>query len=539
MTISEQKGGIIMKKVVLFVITIFVLFSALAGVSFAKPLSSPVIQVGKITLPENSGATLVKVQDGKLLVGGYKTITNEIGTHDYCAFWIYSLEDPSNPELLGEFVKASPTFMYTGNIEGEVKDMILDGNRAYLSMGIHFIVLDVSKPEFKIVKSIMIEEGPTGLFKFGKYVFVGRFMASTPVVIDTENNYKMTELQFTNPPEDCEDISTAKPYVYNGKLYLIGGSLIETDISTLPNIKVLHKVCNEDFDMSVYVTPDGRFVYANSVTPSIGFEVADLDIMKVYSSGIPNDYELVAFAKEGRTLYALANTEKVLVAIDVLNPTKPKVKWTINTDKKYTSIAVYRGHIYLAKEKIPEIPILSGAPFKDVGPDYWAIEAINYMVSKNIVSGYPDGTFKPEKIVTRAEYAKMLALSLGLKIGEGRDIYTDVPSKHWAYKYITAVTDAKLMKGYGKGKFGPDDTVKKEEIITTIVRLKNWKLINPQTGTFPDVPKKYWAYPYIETVVSHNLIKKVDKGLTDGNFHIKIGATRAQTAELLYRAIGK
>jgi hypothetical protein len=55
----------------------------------------------------------------------------------------------------------------------------------------------------------------------------------------------------------------------------------------------------------------------------------------------------------------------------------------------------------------------------------------------------------------------------------------------------------------------------------------------------PDVPKKYWAYPYIETAVSHNLVKKVDKGLTDGNFHIKAGATRAQTAELLYRAIGK
>jgi len=531
-----------MKRIIVLGILLAIFLSPFSLNISAK--TAPMVQeVGKVVLPENSHATLVKVQDGMLLVGGFKTIKNEIGTYNYSAIWVYSLKNPLKPELLGEFVETEPEFLYASHEGSCVWDMLLDGNKLYASVNNFFMVFELKDHSLKKIKAVFTEEFvPLWLRKYGKYILAGVFMGSSaPIAIDTTDGYKIVRLSLKGLPEDAA-FATYATYVENGKIYLIGNGICQTDASNFPELKVEKAVLTDsngdEIDISRGVIVKDGYVFGNSADFGVVYEVADLKNMKYASVDISSVPSLAAFAKEGRTLYALPNVGKKLLAIDVLNPMKPQLKWSIDTEKEFSSVAVYQGYIYLAGSDVSYIGVYEAAPFKDVSTNYWAIKAINFMVSRNIISGYPDGTFKPEKIVTRAEYAKMLALSLGLKIGEGRDIYVDVPKSHWAYKYITAVTDAKLMKGYGKGKFGPNDTVKKEEIITTIVRLKNWTLVNPPSGTFPDVPRKYWAYPYIETAVKHGLISKVDRGLTDGSFHIKVGATRAQTAELLYRAIG-
>ena len=60
-----------------------------------------------------------------------------------------------------------------------------------------------------------------------------------------------------------------------------------------------------------------------------------------------------------------------------------------------------------------------GAPFTDVPADHWAASAIRTAVSRGYVSGYPDGTFKPDRNVTRAEFMKMLVSALGLPHSQG------------------------------------------------------------------------------------------------------------------------
>ena len=78
------------------------------------------------------------------------------------------------------------------------------------------------------------------------------------------------------------------------------------------------------------------------------------------------------------------------------------------------------------------VPTVYAAHFSDFGADHWAYEYVNVLVNDGTINGYTDGTFRPAGIVTRAEFVKM--------IGEGSVVRTeafdDVPTSHWAYKYI-------------------------------------------------------------------------------------------------------
>ncbi len=61
------------------------------------------------------------------------------------------------------------------------------------------------------------------------------------------------------------------------------------------------------------------------------------------------------------------------------------------------------------------IPIVFAVSFSDLTNEHWAYEPIIEMANKGILAGYPDGTFLPNKSITRAEFAKILVLSLNLK----------------------------------------------------------------------------------------------------------------------------
>ncbi len=87
--------------------------------------------------------------------------------------------------------------------------------------------------------------------------------------------------------------------------------------------------------------------------------------------------------------------------------------------------------------------------------------AVDYVSEKKIISGFPDGSFKPQDQLTRAQAAKILCAAL-----EGADKadaltktdtgFSDVPASHWAAKYIAYCVDKSIVAGVGGGKFNPD-----------------------------------------------------------------------------------
>ncbi len=527
------------KKVIASLLALFIAFLFAFSPVKGVQMQNPAEKVGSVNLGGKSAGFSLLISGGYLYVFGGKTEKTDVGEDMFHALWVFSIENPAKPKLVGGWFPES-----MGQLVGERigwTPIIKYKNFIFAPCTSELTVIDVSNPESpKAVKSLMEGNPPLGMTVYSHYL-LAYDIEGVMHCFDISNNFKSVKVQlkYNGNEEDLSDTMPLEFFIKGNKLFGIGSGSVVYDISEFPTITV-EKLLKDENDDPVDMT--SAKLFGNFIVGSTGFsgyglidtESKSYHSVKVSGAGKTT---LDKFAKEGRTLYAISNTNKELCAIDALDLLHPRFVWKTKISEKANDIGVHMGYIYILSGNL--IMVYNSAPFKDVPTNYWAINAIKYMVSKNIISGYPDGSFKPEKIVTRAEYAKMLALSLNLDVSKGRDIYVDVPSTHWAYKYITAVTDAKLMKGYGHGKFGPNDTVKKEEIITTIVRLKKWKIITPEKGTFPDVPKKYWAYPYIETAVRNGLIKKVDRGLTDGNFHIKVGATRAQTAELLYRAINK
>lgn len=83
---------------------------------------------------------------------------------------------------------------------------------------------------------------------------------------------------------------------------------------------------------------------------------------------------------------------------------------------------------------------------------------IKYLSQRGIVAGFPDGSFRPEESVSRAEAAVMLAKAMELEAGPaGETSFHDVGKNHWAAAYIESCAKAGYMKGYPDGSFHPDE----------------------------------------------------------------------------------
>lgn len=112
-----------------------------------------------------------------------------------------------------------------------------------------------------------------------------------------------------------------------------------------------------------------------------------------------------------------------------------------------------------------ELPKNPTTSFKDAN-NAWYSDEINYAVAKGFIKGYSDGTFKPNQAITRAEFAQMI--STFVKNGyPGTGSFKDVKG-HWASDAISALYGNKNIKGYGDGTFKPDQKLTRAEAVTIL-----------------------------------------------------------------------
>ncbi len=115
---------------------------------------------------------------------------------------------------------------------------------------------------------------------------------------------------------------------------------------------------------------------------------------------------------------------------------------------------------------------MSGAcAFPDVPNGYWAACDIDKLAINDVVVGYPDGMFKPNRNISRAEFATMLVKGFNLDCDMCREsMFSDVPAGNWANAAIAKAVDENLLKGYPNGKFQPNHPVTRAEALTTIAK---------------------------------------------------------------------
>lgn len=106
--------------------------------------------------------------------------------------------------------------------------------------------------------------------------------------------------------------------------------------------------------------------------------------------------------------------------------------------------------------------------FSDVSPDYWASEYIQKLAASGIISGFPDGTFRPEAPVTRAQFAAILRQAFPPSQADSAQPFRDVPADYWAAEAIQAARMANFLSGYPGNLFYPQQTIPRVQAIVSL-----------------------------------------------------------------------
>ena len=177
--------------------------------------------------------------------------------------------------------------------------------------------------------------------------------------------------------------------------------------------------------------------------------------------------------------------------------------------------------------------------FTDVGDDFsWAAESIEKFCEKKIIEGRGDGTFAPDESVTRAEFAKMLALTFELN-DEGQNEYSDVEEGSWEHKYILLsdayTVSASVLYENADKVYMPNQNASRQEIayaLAAVLGLESGDDYLKKTFTDSgNVNEK--LYESVNAVSAAGLIK----GYTDNTLRPEGDVTRAEAVVLLDRAL--
>ena len=160
------------------------------------------------------------------------------------------------------------------------------------------------------------------------------------------------------------------------------------------------------------------------------------------------------------------------------------------------------------------------------------------MADKGIVSGVSDTTFEPDRSITRAEFAALMARALKLTAANDDAVFTDVSRDAWYKEAVSAAAAAGLIVGYD-GQFRPNDTITREEMAVVIMKAYQFLGKAPLKGKLSQFADKdvisAWAVDYVDGAVSSGLIS----GMTSDTFAPAENATRAQVASLIKRLLNQ
>ncbi len=178
-------------------------------------------------------------------------------------------------------------------------------------------------------------------------------------------------------------------------------------------------------------------------------------------------------------------------------------------------------------------PICSISPLSDVTPDHPAYNEITSLVNAGIISGYTDGTFKPDDPITRGQLTKITVLALGLKVETaGGPHFKDVPQGSPFYDYVETLHNRGIIAGYKDGTFRPDDKVTRGQLAKVTVMAAGLTLTKPEKPSFRDVAPASDLYSYIETAYAHGMLTPYE----DGTFRPEASASRAHGCIAIVRS---
>ncbi|CAM3344932.1 S8 family serine peptidase [Paenibacillus lupini] len=232
--------------------------------------------------------------------------------------------------------------------------------------------------------------------------------------------------------------------------------------------------------------------------------------------------KLEAYDKKQKLLFtqSTGKTGALLVKNKVLQPGVYYIKLSANSafDKQYYRL------------KIQADPLIAG--FRDIS-SHWSKDAIVEMSRLGIVNGTGDYKFEPNRPITRAEAVAMVIKAYKpIVFGMPVDIrFKDLDYDHWAYGAVAKAVQKGWIKGFPDGKFRPEQPVTRAEMALIVGNADGVQPVRPVVSPFADVGRTHWAAPMLIALKQKGLIS----GTGDNDFEPSKKASRAEFTTILYR----
>ncbi|WP_240419892.1 S-layer homology domain-containing protein [Paenibacillus periandrae] len=180
----------------------------------------------------------------------------------------------------------------------------------------------------------------------------------------------------------------------------------------------------------------------------------------------------------------------------------------------------------------------AAVPLKDIADSY-AQKEIQSLVDSGIISGYEDGSFQPRKSITRAELAKILVLSLGLKEDPDQAAaFTDVDKNSWYRGFVGALVQSKITQGNSATTFAPDAKVTREELAVFFIRALGLEETATKVAADAKVSDlstvSSWAQAHVSLAFKVGFLQGIDDGAGSIKFSPKDNSERQAVARLAY-----
>ena len=174
--------------------------------------------------------------------------------------------------------------------------------------------------------------------------------------------------------------------------------------------------------------------------------------------------------------------------------------------------------------------------FVDVAPNYWAKSYIEALASKGIIAGFPDGSFKPNEPVTRAQFAAIINKAFAPQAQQQATNFSDVSSNFWAYSAIQSATKSPFLAGYPNNTFRPQLEIPRVQVLVSLANGLGLTANNPNVlSVYSDasaIPN--WASSPVAAATATQLVVNYP---TATQLNPSREATRAEVAAFVYQAL--
>lgn len=261
----------------------------------------------------------------------------------------------------------------------------------------------------------------------------------------------------------------------------------------------------------VEIVKDTSEEFSRSVTITLSFEKSKTDPEKY-------DIKICYYDEEADQWVPLDNIQ--------VNLTTGQVSGDVTHFTKFAVIATPK----VSEAEKPSPPV---TPTVDVPGDlssHWAKESVMKLMEAGIISGYKDGTFQPDRTVTRAEFTVMLVKALKLETRDGKE-FADTGS-HWAADGISIAAACGIISGYNDSTFGPDDPVTREQ--AAVIMARAGRLDTAGELNFTDGQA---ISPWARSGVLAAVAQRFFSGYPDGSFQPQGRLTRAEAAVIIAKLL--